>query len=333
MRIGVSIANFNDGTSFYRGHGVTSELHKIDHTLNVEYIKDTDIVKLKGMGCSFVQRPDQQRDIILMKTLKKLNIPIIIDYDDYLLGVPEFNRYHKIMDIAGNDYKVHVKQALSIADMVWTSTDELCLLLKKYNSNIHVIRNAFDDQIYTPYEGFNTTKTVLWRGSSTHEKDLELHLPQITALIKNNQDFKFVFLIDKFFSWLLDLQKNYKNVELIKAVPVFEYFYKLEQIKASIMIVPLEHSEFNKCKSDVAAIEGIGTGALVVAPDWDEWRELSTHLYKTNEDFLYQTQTAIDSVKAGLNTSMKKPKVRLLSEANKKRVELIKECVSGYRRK
>lgn len=329
MRIGCSIANFNDGTSFYRGHGVMSETPRIDSDIHIEYVKDTDVIRIKGMSCCFMQRPDQARDLVLMKTIKKLNIPVVLDYDDYLLEVPEHNRYHKIMDIAGNDYKIHVKQALSLANQVWVSTQELKVQLQKYNPNVHVIRNAFDNYLYREQKTFNNTKTVLWRGSSTHEKDLELFKPQILELIKSNPDFKFVFLIDKFFTWLLDAQRQNKNVELIKAVPVFEYHYKLQELKAGVMIVPLEDSMFNRCKSDIAAIEALGTGSLCIAPDWEEWKNTATHLYTDNLYFLEQAQNAINLIKQNKLETVKRPELRLLSDANKQRVALIRTLVNG----
>jgi hypothetical protein len=331
MRVIASISNFNDGTSFYRGHGVMSELHKSGDNIHVDFLKDNDVIKIKGADVCFMQRPDQQRDIITMKTVAKLNIPIVVDYDDYLLGVPEHNRYHKIMDIASNDYVTHVKTALSIANMVWVSTDELKEKLSRYNTSIYVIKNAFDNYLYREVKQFNNTKTILWRGSSTHEIDLELFKPQIIELIKENPDFKFIFLIDKFFNWLLDVKNNHKNVELIKAVPVFEYYYKLEQIRPSAVIVPLEDIPFNRCKSDIASLEAISVGALCVAPDWYEWKDLTTHPYKDTKDFKVQTQNVIDTIKAGLVKGVKRPPLRLLSEANKERVRLLQELIKSYR--
>jgi glycosyltransferase involved in cell wall biosynthesis len=327
IRLSCSIANFNDGTSFYRGHGVMSEIHKSDRDFRVDYITEPDIVKIKGIDVLFVQRPDQIRDITLIQIAKKLNIPIVLDYDDYLLDVPVHNRYHKIMDIAGNPYQDHVKNALSMADLVFVSTDEIKKKLYKYNDNIHVIRNAFDDYIYKASTGYNCTKTVLWRGSSTHEKDLELYRDQITALVKANPDFRFIFLIDKFFDWLKELKATNKNVELLKAVQVFEYFYLLQSLRVGAVIVPLEDCLFNHCKSDVASLEATSVGAFSVAPDWAEWKELTTHTYKEPAEFTTQTQAVIDLIKSGVGKSHKLPKVRLLSEANKQRAILIKTLV------
>jgi hypothetical protein len=327
MRLAVFIPNLQDGTSFYRGQGWTSEIHKIDDSIRVEYITQPDIIKLKGADALFIQRPDNAQELRLVKTCKKLNIPVIVDYDDYLLGVQDYNRYHIIMDLAQNDYKKNVIECLKLADLVFVSTEELKRQFETYNKNIHTVRNAFDNYLYREVKGFNKDKVVLWRGSSTHKIDLGMYAPELATLIKDNSDFKFIFLSDRFFDWQIAIKEHTKNCELIQAVPVFEYWYKLLELKASIFYVCLEDSMFNKCKSDVANIEGLASGAMTIAPNWEEWKETSTHRYNTKEEFVSKFNKALNQVRD--NTQPEKPKLRLLSEANKVRAELIKGLVNA----
>lgn len=322
MRLGCFIPNLQDGTSFYRGHGWTSEIHKSDDSIRVEYVTNPDVIKMKGIDVLFVQRPDNIQEINLIKTAKKMNIPVIIDYDDYLLDVQDYNRYHVIMDLAQNDYKANMILSLQLADMVFVSTEELKRQLLKFNKNIHTIRNAFDNYLYKQVDGFNKEKVILWRGSSTHRVDLGNYAPELATMAKDNQDFKFVFLTERFLDWQVEMQKSLKNIELIKAVPIFDYWYKLLSIKASIIYVCLEDTIFNKCKSDVANIEGLGSGAITIAPNWEEWKDTTCYRYDDKQQFIDKMRKAMNNLRDGVYPE--KPKNRLLSDTNKQRVQLIK---------
>ena len=51
------------------------------------------------------------------------------------------------------------------------------------------------------------------------------------------------------------------------------------------MWVPLHDSYFNRCKSNIAALEGTYAGAVCLVPDWPEWQIPGTLKYKTQEEF------------------------------------------------
>jgi hypothetical protein len=332
MRVVANIANMLDGTSLYRGHGALSHLHKIDPSIHVEFPKDPDVLRLIGADALIVQRPDRAQEVLLCKTAKRLNIPVIVDYDDYLLGVPDHNRYVKVMEIAGNDYKGNVIHCLQTADQVWVATDQLKSQYSEHTkSHIQVIKNSFDHYLYDEAKAQSFTKTVLWRGSYSPQKDLGMFRPEIIALIEQNQDFRFAFMCDRFFPLMFETEKKFRNMSLIKAVPVHEYYYHLERINASVYIVPLEDIMFNRCKSDIAALEAQANGALSIVPDWPEWDHHGSFRYKDRDSFKYHTEKALKLIRSG--TQVERKPLRPLREANQQRVNCLKGLIDGIGRK
>ena len=58
-------------------------------------------------------------------------------------------------------------------------------------------------------------------------------------------------------------------------------------------MVPLADHPFNRSKSNIAYLEAIYSGAICVAPDWDEWRHPGVLTYTGKESFQAQLQRAI----------------------------------------
>ncbi len=111
---------------------------------------------------------------------------------------------------------------------------------------------------------------VMWRGSTTHQPDLDLYMDDMVRVANVNPDTAWLFQG-------LD-HCNYKLLELIKksqrghhADPV-DYFNILASTRPRVMVVPLVDNAFNRSKSNIAWIEAMYAGAVCVAPDWPEWR-------------------------------------------------------------
>lgn len=323
MRLGVYIPNITDGTSFYRGHGWTSEIHKTDDSIRVEYFNKPEVLKLKGLDAVFIQRPDNEEELKFIRSCKKLQIPVIVDYDDNLFEVQDYNRYYIIMDLAQNDYQKYVKEALVLSDLVLVTTEVLKKELSKYSNNIEVVRNAWDDYYQEPAKTMNKSDVILWRGSSTHKVDMELYKNEIIEITKKYSNYRFVYLTDRIYQWQKDLAKEVKNMFYEPAVSVFEYYSKLKQLNPALVWVTLENTVFNRCKSDVGLQEALGCGALCIAPDWEEWQD-AHYKFNTNADFVARFDEAIKHIETRTDLNIKQ-KPRLLSNINVLRAKLIKK--------
>lgn len=282
----------DDAPSMYRGWGVMTELERLN--INCIFSDTFGLYQLKGCSALYLQRPDRKKHCEAIDMAKGMNIPVIVDYDDNLLEVPKYNKYHIEMSKHEPDYVKSVAYGIQNADMVWVSTDKLKEEFTKYNTNIHVVRNAFDDYLYRP-QGFSRKKTVLWRGSKTHTQDLDCFREPLKALFFENQDFEFVFIGDGYPTWLLDTQS--KNITFVDPVYTYDFFNCLKVINPSVMIVPLEDTLFNYCKSDIAAIEAVASGSLCIAPDWHEWNWLGNN-YSDTRSFYATTSALLGHIRA-----------------------------------
>ena len=266
MKIYCHAPTKDDAPSAYRGFGVISELARCG--IYSEFWNDFDFLKAKGFSALFMQRPDTPSQCEIIMVAKSMGMPVVIDYDDNLLDIPPHNKYYQHMEKNNPEYKDCVKFCLSEADAVIVSTDALKTEFEQYSNKITVIRNAFDDYVYT-MRPFNKTKTVIWRGGDSHTKDLETYKEDIISLITANEDFHFIFMGAGFPTYLKELKS--KNMTLKEPAYTYDFLNVLKDIKPSLIIVPLEDTSFNKCKSDCAKIEAIASGALCISPNWAEW--------------------------------------------------------------
>lgn len=343
MKILAFIPNADDGTSFFRGNCVLNELHKNDPNIQIQYASIHSgfrFLDAKGFDVAFFQRPDIAEFVITMDALKRINIPVVVDYDDYLLNVPAGNRYHQRMSDSDIPYESNVIACLKLADQVIVSTEALKHNLSAYNPNITVVRNAFDNYCFDLCERPSTNRIVLWRGGATHKPDFEYYGDEIYQLVKDNEDFSFIFWTELFkrrenpayasIGHLLDQQPNFITKNVVSPI---DYFQGLKKMKPSLMLSVNQENEFNLSKSDICKLEGFFCGALCLHNDWPEWnwpvfRPQSKYLYERGMmllDLIRNKSNLVDEIYQDELEYVKKN--RLLSEVNKQRIEVFKKAV------
>lgn len=337
MKIVAYIPSPEDGTSFYRGVGPLSELHKTDKNIQVDFKRYCSFTDIKGYDLAFFQRPFRKEEIQSIKLCKQMGIPVVIDYDDDFFNVPVNNEFRKLNETHQNDYVSHVKECLGLADMVFASTSFLAETLKEFNDNVKVVNNAWDHGLVPMAESFNYTKNILWRGGQSHASDLFVFQNKFEELLKKNKDFKFIFLgVPPVWA------SNYKNAEFIKTKPVLKYFRILKMIKPSLILTPLKDYVFNHSKSNIAKLEAVTHGALCLAPDWDEWRfELEDeHLYSNPAEFFDEAMDLMEGLRnKDLRLLKEWEKCRdfvinnyRLEDLDKLRVSYFEQTIDFYRR-
>jgi hypothetical protein len=270
MKLLVLTVNKNDSTSFYRANGV---LHDLKNQMQLE-ITSMDFKDLRDMSWAtlflydaiFMQRPYQAVALKMAQYCREINLPIWIDFDDQLLNIPKDNRSHQLF--SNTDVQKNIIKTIQLANVVTVSTKKLKESFSELNSNIHVVPNAFNEKLFSYRENkIKTNKTVLWRGSDTHNLDLFYYADQIFNAQEKYKDWDFMYF--GFNPWFIPEAKNHKHVNATDPILYFKQIYKLA---SRIMHVPLIRSLFNECKSNIAYIEGTFAGAVCLVPDWDEWR-------------------------------------------------------------
>ena len=269
MKLLVLTVNKIDSTSFYRANGV---LHDLKKQMPLE-ITSMDFKDLNNMSWAnlvlydavFLQRPYSGIALKMTQFCRELNLPVWVDFDDYLLEVPADNRSHDLF--ASPEVRKNITEILTLANVVTVSTTALKNAFAQFSQNIHVVPNAFNHKLFRYREEKpKTEKTLLWRGSETHAMDTLFYANEIMEAQNKFTDWNFLY-----FGWNPWFIPANQNKVFLPAMDPILYFRRINNLAPRAMHVPLVDSLFNRCKSNIAYIEGTFAGAVCLVPSWDEW--------------------------------------------------------------
>lgn len=198
----------------------------------------------------FIQRPWALPHMDLLHTAKALGRKIVIDWDDDLTNLPDWNPNYLAYR------QQYVQELAALADLVFVSTPHLQRTIS--HPNIHVIPNAFDPAFRNLPRFDNREDIVVWRGSKTHSKDLDAGRAQLKAL---SRKYKIVFIGDKPASFTIP------NSEYIPHQDYVQYIAMLNYMRPKVFFASLADHPFNYSKSDVAAQEAYLVGARFLHND------------------------------------------------------------------
>lgn len=284
------IPNQHDATSHYRGFGPLGHLRKTSKLQwNIHPCAEFSASVAYMCDLAFFQRPKDPAELMAIRIFKRLGVPVIIDFDDLLLSVPRDNPAHDAY--MNEETQRTILDICREASAIIVSTNELkrCLQLpgKPLNDRVYVVPNALDEihllrgTRAQPPTG--TNRTVLWRGSATHERDVFEFAPEIADCAKADRSTAFTFV--GWNPWFLTERMEGKQAIIAGQLPLGEFLEFLHTTAPQIGIVPLHASRFNLCKSNIAWLEMTWSGAACLVPDWEEWQHPGAVTYRTTEDF------------------------------------------------
>jgi hypothetical protein len=224
----------------------------------------------------FMHRPCRQQDIQLIKMARTLNIPVWSDYDDWLFYLPDWNPHAE----AYHQTQVQTVMAAAIAcsDVVSVSTAELQKQFLKVNKNVVIIPNAYRTDI-VPFRQPKAPARkdfYYWRGTNTHDGDLLSVLDGFRSLSKPTR-----FMGSPCYQVLSQMQPSL--VQRQKHVDTILYWKMLYESAFKVMLFPLVDCHFNLCKSNIAWIEAIHAGSVIVAPNLPEWQHPGVITYTPHD--------------------------------------------------
>lgn len=268
--------------SFYRSTGPFQHLRSI---MNITFSEPLSYnwTSLGYADVVFLERPHTDNDLALVKLAKNLKRPVIVDYDDDLFSVPDWN---PSFSQYGLKAKENIKEILSLADAVTVTTEKLADVLNSYRGlrkPCDIIPNAFPNHLIT----FKTPqkpprqKIITWRGSSTHLKDLRIAYDGLRTFFERNPDWRIVFMGEPPYE---AIERIGKYGSVIHSLEPIQYLNTLYSLAPAIHIVPLVDNEFNRSKSNIAYLEATFAGAAVLAPDWMEWQQPGCWNYPGSHD-------------------------------------------------
>lgn len=286
IRLLVHCPNPKDATSFYRGIGPLSQLHRVMPGLDLHFTSEYNWSTLALCDAVFMQRPYKAEHLQILKMAKANRKRVWVDYDDDLFSVPVSNPAHKIY--GEEETKKIIAKCIAHADSVTVSTELLKFKLQDgkqpLNRNITVIPNAFNDYLLQERQILpkERRKLIMWRGSPTHQQDLSDLGEQIVDAVNSNPSWTFQFQGEV--PWFLS-ERLGNNAIMAPSLDPIEYFSMIRTVQPRAMMVPLADHVFNRSKSNIAWLEGVYAGGLAIAPDTEEWRRPGALNYRTPQEF------------------------------------------------
>ena len=320
-----------DGTSWYRCEGPFADLEHRHPELIFIREKTVSWPEVLRADFVFMQRPIGSDSVEAARQIVRMGKPLWIDWDDNLMAVPEYNpAWHPEQA----RLEATVRELADLATVITVSTNPLRQVYRGITvpEKVHLIRNGLDlryyDCLHRPVLASDRQTTVLWRGSPSHREGLEFYTEAIVDLAKEYPDVHWVF-------------QGWRPHQLFSQIPsdrirhlawegIPDCFYRQYELAPDILFATLLPTPFDYARSQIAALEGVMSGAVVVGPAWGEW-ETNEYRYSPGNvpDFrkalgmAFQTSRA---VRLGLNRQKYK-KVReehSLALRNEKRRKLIR---------
>lgn len=253
--------------SWWRSVGPFQHLEKMtDREIQIDVVEENftwDV--MCRYDIIFFHRPFRPDHLEGLQVAKQQNIPVWVDYDDWLFELPKWNSCAGLY--SNTQIKMIMSSFLACADLVTCSTRELQTRFMKVNGRVIVLPNADRPDLF-PYRTEEQTPRndiFFWRGTDTHDGDLESVFQALTMLPKPTY-----FLGSPLWRVIDSMPEG--SVKVMGEQDTFQYFKYIHDLKPKVMLFPLADNTFNRCKSNIAYLEAIHAGAICVAPNWPEWK-------------------------------------------------------------
>lgn len=358
MRLTCQMPNPLDATSLYRGLGPLGTLQKDFSALQVDVPAQFTWASMKMADVLFLQRPGTADHVKILGLAKAHNLPVWVDFDDDLFCVPQSNPAHKAY--SRPEVQNLISDIIARCDALSVSTEFLAermrsILIRVGNGialggetrgmnldprKVVVVPNAYDPDIMRPFpQGHapNPSKLIYWRGSKTHDQDMEVYADALRAAYSRHLDWTLNFVGEPFWKTIDAIDTipgiNPQKFICTEVMPPTDYLDFLSIISPALCIVPLDKIPFNAAKSNISWIEATHAGAVCLAPDWPEWQRPGVINYKDPKDFAQLLDRfcsgKIDGVAEWHKSWNWIQKNLMLRDVNAKRMDLMEQLRSS----
>lgn len=229
---------------------------------------DADVMVVQRTGI-----PDEQTAHSLIDYCQHRGIRTVYETDDHLFGITSSHidvaKYGKLIP-AAKIFAMH-------ADMITVPSDRLKVNLGKLNTNVRVIPNALDEQIWLPSNQRVGSPSVskgrlrmLYMGTRTHMNDLllvEVAMKKILAEYGEKVALDIVGVVPK------EIKGSWFNVIPIPAYDYLQFVQWLHEKSCwAIGIAPIEDTEFNRCKSYIKYLDYSALGLATICSDLEPYQ-------------------------------------------------------------
>lgn len=177
--------------------------------------------------------------------------PVVYDADELFTDIPDHNPFKQLVD----ECKPYIENLMRRADMVTVATEKLKEQLASYNSNIQVLPNYLDDQLWLPTskpKKHHDSLVIGYAGWFTNKPDLEVIEEALIKLSHKYGD-RVTFC---FMGCVTDRIKSLQNFHYIDGeIDYAEYASALSHSGFDIALAPRADNGFNRCKSNIKWLE------------------------------------------------------------------------------
>ncbi len=292
-RILTDVPGATDGCQWYRGVGPISHLAKSNPDIEVPFgtYREYTWGEIKAADILFMIRPCLESQLATIEMAKNVGTKVWIDYDDDLFAVTADNPNHVFF--ANPGIERNIERALNISDAVSVSTKALQKKLQPMSkAQVRVIPNSIDPSSLrhrptkSPQENI-----VMWRGTSTHLGDLMTFASEIKQVSRDYE--KIVFAFVGYNPWFITQELGPRAIKF-PPVEMLKFYEAICALRPRISIVPLMDNDFNRSKSNIAALEASVAGSAILAPDWEEWEIPGIMRYSSPTEFQNLLETMIE---------------------------------------
>lgn len=275
-----------DCVSSWRAAGPLSKLETLGK-IEVKYSSGENVSWIDVLWCDIVMmhRPFLPHHVPIMTLVKELGKPIWADYDDHLFQVHPSNSVY--FNYVRQDVQNSIKQCLQLSDVVSVSVDHLQTVYAPFVKKAITIPNAWDDRFIKPVEKVGNSNVISWRGSDSHKNDLLSYIKNIVAAIGSTPNYTWKFI--GYHAWeiphALGMPSFGGRVQWVSGQQFWTFYRNFGIINPDLNIVPLEFTDFNMSKSNIAWLEAAMAGAPSVVPNWEMWDKPGALKYSTPEEF------------------------------------------------
>lgn len=280
----LAIIKKNDANRWHRleyGLGKLNGLELESKELSIEFEEFNENTYEKAKNSNiFIYEWDVSLTIQEIGNLQALGIKILYSISDYW----EFGDNHPVYN---NPFLVNYAQQrvllhLMNADGVMVTCERLALHCMKYNDNIAIIPNFLNPEDFKINKIERKDKLRIGLvGSASHVSNWELLKGVINRIAKNKDlSSKIEFYIkggletDVNFKRIYNLFKSKKNLSYTfqNSVDVDSYINVYDNL--DVVLMPLEYTEFNLCRSSLKLLECAMTNTLPIGSKYYSSKEL-----------------------------------------------------------
>lgn len=236
---------------------------KIDGYLGTDHYAPLDLSTFEA-DTLLLQRQVTDAQLRHLEQYRKFfSLRLVYELDDLITNIPvrSFHRSNIPKDIAKR-----LRRGLELCDRFIVSTEGLADAYRQYAREIRVVPNRIDAEKWThlrPERRAGRKPRVGWAGGLSHGGDLA----EIADVVKDlATEVEWVF-----FGMCPDNIRPYVH-EFHFGVPTPEYPAKLASLNLDLALAPIEHNDFNLCKSNLKLLEYGVLGYPVIASDFGPYR-------------------------------------------------------------